>query len=332
MARDRDRSPSPARSIASSVSTKSNTSAMGRLRSLRRSLSPRRDDRPARGASEPASPDKASRLRDRPVAGRTAAASSGGSPRGRSEDRPPPARRSGARQGSFGRAADTSPRARKSVSPKPPARQVKLTASEAAMAGAPSGPIYHVEVKPSSALAALPNPSSELSALMRRDLQGNTKMSPPFDAHSWDSTFEAVDSLRRLAVYHTSLLATHKQALGLAVPFLCAACRSPRSAVARSSLLCARDLIAAGLGGVLKKRGLVGMLVQTLVEVRRCLPCGGALVERSFVSEAMWPSGSSLTPPAPPRPHRSRPTRASFSPPSPRVPRARSSSRSPTGA
>ena len=292
MARDRDRSPSPARSIASSVSTKSNTSAMGRLRSLRRSLSPRRDDRPARGASEPASPDKASRLRDRPVAGRTAAASSGGSPRGRSEDRPPPARRSGARQGSFGRAADTSPRAnnkktspqapprpppgppraRKSVSPKPPARQVKLTASEAAMAGAPSGPIYHVEVKPSSALAALPNPSSELSALMRRDLQGNTKMSPPFDAHSWDSTFEAVDSLRRLAVYHTSLLATHKQALGLAVPFLCAACQSPRSAVARSSLLCARDLIAAGLGGVLKKRGLVGMLVQTLVEVRRCLP------------------------------------------------------------
>ncbi|CAM9682180.1 unnamed protein product, partial [Discosporangium mesarthrocarpum] len=114
-------------------------------------------------------------------------------------------------------------------------RELKLSEEETAMAGAPQGPVYQVTVLSTDQFEPSPNPEQEMQAvLVAAEGRGD-----------WADLYSALDSARRLTIFHRDvLLREEQQHLNQAVGLVGLAVGNLRSSMVRNALLCVKDMFS----------------------------------------------------------------------------------------
>eukprot|EP00904_Undaria_pinnatifida_P008262 jgi/Undpi1/4566/HiC_scaffold_18.g07920.m1 len=131
-------------------------------------------------------------------------------------------------------------------------RELKLSEEETAMAGAPQGPVYQVAVMETKEFEASPNPDEEMKAVL-------TASGGDGD---WADLYSAVDSARRLCIFHRNVVARDGNLQG-AADLVAAAVGNLRSSMVRNALLGVADMFGS-LGDDMARVDIQALIAGTM--------------------------------------------------------------------
>lgn len=109
--------------------------------------------------------------------------------------------------------------------------ELKLSEEEARMKGAPQGPVYQVDVLETHQFQASEDPDEELQNVLNACTSGD-----------WAEEYSAIDSLRRLAIFHAPVL-QRRGVLAKALPFIREGILNLRSSMNRNALMALKEFL-----------------------------------------------------------------------------------------